>query len=104
MTISWEFFRDVGIAFIIGLILGFLLKKAFKVAIVVVIGFVLFHLFAHGGLQAENLSHVSQIGKQAGDFLIENRSKLLIVKEYLQINASMIIGFFFGMLTGFVKG
>ncbi|MCK4908114.1 MAG: FUN14 domain-containing protein [Spirochaetes bacterium] len=104
MELNWEIIRDAGIGFIAGYILGFLLKKAFKVAIVLMLGFVLFQFLVNGGLQAGNFPSVTQMSKHAGDFLVENKDRIMAVQKQLQVNASMGLGFFIGLVVGLFRG
>jgi len=95
---------EAGLGFLLGYILGFLFKKALKVALIIIAAVVIVNLIIHGDSIAEKTQELDQIRCSADKFMVQNKTILEKIRDFLTDRTITAIAFVAGAITGLLKG
>lgn len=100
-----EDIAETGAALIAGYFLGLLIKKALKIALVLIAAVVIVNLIIYGeAITRDSKALGDQVKNSAGELIIKNRSFFEEVRLFLKAHASAAVGFFAGLIAGLLRG
>ena len=100
-----EDIAETGLALIAGYLLGLLIKKALKIALILIAAVVIVNLIIHGEALSKNSKELGDAVKTgAGKLIVENSSFFEEIRLFLKAHASAAVGFFAGLIAGLLRG
>lgn len=95
---------EAGLGFLLGYVLGFLLKKALKIALIIIAAVIIVNVVIHGDSIAGKTKELDQLKDSAGNFIVQNKSILDKIRDFLAAHTVTAIAFVAGVITGLLKG
>ena len=99
-----EKIRDFALGGLVGFVIGFLLKKALKIGLLLLAAFAAWQLFTYGKISPEHIQSAQSVGAGATNLLEQHAGEISSVKKLFQLNTELAIGFFAGLAVGLWKG
>ena len=96
--------RDLALGGLVGFVIGFVLKKALKVGLLLLAAFVAWQLFTYGTIAPEHMATAKGLQEGATNLLGKHAEDIASVKKLFQLNTELAIGFFAGLAIGLWKG
>jgi uncharacterized membrane protein (Fun14 family) len=99
-----ESIRDFALGGLVGFVIGFLLKKALKLGLLLLAAFVAWQLFTYGTISPEYIETAQSVGAGATNIIEQHANEISSVKKLFQLNTELAIGFFAGLALGLWRG
>ena len=96
--------RDVALGALVGFAIGFVLKKALKVGLLLLAAFVAWQLFTYGTIAPEHIKTAQGLQQGATNLLNQHAGEIASVKKLFQLNTELAVGFFAGLALGLWRG
>lgn len=96
--------RDLALGGLVGFLIGFVLKKALKIGLLLLAAFIAWQLFTYGTISPEHMSTAKDLQEGATNLLDKHRADIDSVKKLFQLNTELAVGFFAGLAIGLWKG
>jgi uncharacterized membrane protein (Fun14 family) len=99
-----ETLRDLAIGGVCGFVIGFLLKKALKLGLLLLAAFLAWQFFTYGRIDPDHIETAQGLHAGATNYIGQYAEEISSVRNLFQVNTKIAIGFFAGLALGLWKG
>jgi uncharacterized membrane protein (Fun14 family) len=96
--------RDLALGGLVGFVIGFVLKKALKIGLLLLAAFAAWQLFTYGTIAPEHIETAKGLQSDATNLIGKHAADIDSVKKLFQLNTELAIGFFAGLAIGLWRG